>query len=112
TALLFFFSSRRRHTSFSRDWSSDVCSSDLEIGSADDVRTLVTQVRERLASEPAVVALIGIAGGRPIVAVGTTERAREAGVQAGEIGRASGRGRGGGSGGVGAWEKNRAREGA
>src|SRR5690606_40365390 len=25
-----FFSSRRRHTSFSRDWSSDVCSSDLE----------------------------------------------------------------------------------
>src|SRR5690606_39498207 len=25
----FFFSSRSRHTSFSRDWSSDVCSSDL-----------------------------------------------------------------------------------
>src|SRR5690606_39886960 len=29
TASVFFFSSRRRHTSFSRDWSSDVCSSDL-----------------------------------------------------------------------------------
>src|SRR6266508_3634254 len=27
--LLFFFSSRRRHTSWPRDWSSDVCSSDL-----------------------------------------------------------------------------------
>src|SRR5690606_40053610 len=27
----FFFSSRRRHTRFSRDWSSDVCSSDLLI---------------------------------------------------------------------------------
>src|SRR5690606_19531488 len=27
--LKFFFSSRRRHTRFSRDWSSDVCSSDL-----------------------------------------------------------------------------------
>src|SRR5690606_34183722 len=27
--LCFFFSSRRRHTRFSRDWSSDVCSSDL-----------------------------------------------------------------------------------
>src|SRR5690606_40524565 len=27
--LVFLFSSRRRHTSFSRDWSSDVCSSDL-----------------------------------------------------------------------------------
>src|SRR5690606_40112273 len=26
---LIFFSSRRRHTRFSRDWSSDVCSSDL-----------------------------------------------------------------------------------
>src|SRR5690606_40120649 len=29
TFLFFFFSSRRRHTRFSRDWSSDVCSSDL-----------------------------------------------------------------------------------
>src|SRR2546429_9258179 len=28
-ALCFFFSSRRRHTRCSRDWSSDVCSSDL-----------------------------------------------------------------------------------
>src|SRR5690606_13514989 len=27
---IFFFSSRRRHTRFSRDWSSDVCSSDLK----------------------------------------------------------------------------------
>src|SRR5438445_12325977 len=26
---MFFFSSRRRHTSYWRDWSSDVCSSDL-----------------------------------------------------------------------------------
>src|SRR6266511_5182881 len=31
----FFFSSRRRHTRFSRDWSSDVCSSDLLRGVAD-----------------------------------------------------------------------------
>src|SRR5690606_40177204 len=32
---VFFFSSRRRHTRFSRDWSSDVCSSDLlELGLA------------------------------------------------------------------------------
>src|SRR5690606_40234110 len=30
--LFFFFSSRRRHTRFSRDWSSDVCSSDLIVG--------------------------------------------------------------------------------
>src|SRR5690606_40678802 len=29
----FFFSRRRRHTRFSRDWSSDVCSSDLSASS-------------------------------------------------------------------------------
>src|SRR3712207_7709121 len=28
---VFFFSSRRRHTRYWRDWSSDVCSSDLRI---------------------------------------------------------------------------------
>src|SRR6266568_6895841 len=28
----FFFSSRRRHTRWNCDWSSDVCSSDLEVG--------------------------------------------------------------------------------
>src|SRR5256886_6326514 len=30
----FFFSSRRRHTRFDCDWSSDVCSSDLDGGGA------------------------------------------------------------------------------
>src|SRR5690625_6674196 len=30
-SLRFFFSSRRRHTRWPRDWSSDVCSSDLDI---------------------------------------------------------------------------------
>src|SRR5699024_6016054 len=29
--ILFFFSSRRRHTRSKRDWSSDVCSSDLQL---------------------------------------------------------------------------------
>src|SRR5207302_7331971 len=32
--VFFFFSSRRRHTRFSRDWSSDVCSSDLGLMAA------------------------------------------------------------------------------
>src|SRR5690625_6799 len=36
---MFFFSSRRRHTSWPRDWSSDVCSSDLDSTSAVDVKT-------------------------------------------------------------------------
>src|SRR2546421_9520264 len=31
TTLFFFFSSRRRHTRSDRDWSSDVCSSDLHL---------------------------------------------------------------------------------
>src|SRR5690554_8075355 len=30
--IIFFFSSRRRHTRCGRDWSSDVCSSDLGYG--------------------------------------------------------------------------------
>src|SRR2546430_5931690 len=37
--ILFFFSSRRRHTRFDCDWSSDVCSSDLSSGQLD--RTLM-----------------------------------------------------------------------
>src|SRR5699024_11962707 len=32
-SVLFFFSSRRRHTRSKRDWSSDVCSSDLKVSS-------------------------------------------------------------------------------
>src|SRR6266436_22321 len=36
-SLFFFFSSRRRHTRCSRDWSSDVCSSDLGHGNTVEV---------------------------------------------------------------------------
>src|SRR3984885_12964347 len=32
SSMFFFFSNRRRHTGCGRDWSSDVCSSDLAIG--------------------------------------------------------------------------------
>src|SRR2546422_4497150 len=40
SACFFFFSSRRRHTRCSRDWSSDVCSSDLQTrGTVVDKRT-------------------------------------------------------------------------
>src|SRR2546422_10259176 len=38
----FFFSSRRRHTRCSRDWSSDVCSSDLTPAPATRRRGLLT----------------------------------------------------------------------
>src|SRR5439155_2684559 len=36
----FFFSSRRRHTRWPRDWSSDVCSSDLVTGRPEGGRDL------------------------------------------------------------------------
>src|SRR5690625_5251718 len=35
--MYFFFSSRRRHTRWPRDWSSDVCSSDLIVGPLGEV---------------------------------------------------------------------------
>src|SRR5690606_39736335 len=38
----FVFSGRRRHTIFSRDWSSDVCSSDLRMLKDPKARSLVT----------------------------------------------------------------------
>src|SRR2546421_7679343 len=46
--LFFFFSSRRRHTRSDRDWSSDVCSSDLYNAQLDRVRRqpqIQTQIR-------------------------------------------------------------------
>src|SRR5207249_7668166 len=43
-----FFSSRRRHTRSKRDWSSDVCSSDLDKWRAAGVRL----VEERVAAGP------------------------------------------------------------
>src|SRR5699024_12162374 len=41
---LFFFSSRRRHTRSKRDWSSDVCSSDLDyVYRAGTIGTIATK---------------------------------------------------------------------
>src|SRR6266508_7043306 len=37
---VFFFSSRRRHTRWPRDWSSDVCSSDLQQRAGDEIIAL------------------------------------------------------------------------
>src|SRR6516225_5621718 len=36
-SILFFFSSRRRHTRLTYDWSSDVCSSDLAVAATVDL---------------------------------------------------------------------------
>src|SRR5690606_39932386 len=92
--LCFFFSSRRRHTRFSRDWSSDVCSSDLvlalqtgEQGPLQQVMAGVDTAMSDLAARRAGVPLWQLLGGpaeAPPVAV----------YASGKIGRASCRERG------------------
>src|SRR6266568_8133122 len=47
TEFIFFFSSRRRHTRWNCDWSSDVCSSDLLGAGTADGRVALQQVRFR-----------------------------------------------------------------
>ncbi len=69
------------------------------VRSADEVRQLVTLVRERAGSEPVVVALAGDAGGKPTVIVATNQAARDAGAKAGQLARAAAAVLGGGGGG-------------
>src|SRR4030066_469040 len=76
--VFFFFSSRRRHTRFKCDWSSDVCSSDLDQHPPIGERRLMDHVGQRV-----------------------HRRRRN------EIGRAAGRGRGEISGGAGSLKKKK-----
>src|SRR6266581_8240395 len=49
----FFFSSRRRHTRWTGDWSSDVCSSDLDAqGFVGDLTAAAAELQHRLATDP------------------------------------------------------------
>ena len=57
----FFFSSRRRHTRFTSDWSSDVCSSDLVLGAMDEWHGI--HHLQRLKIKTLSVAAYGTAGG-------------------------------------------------
>src|SRR5215510_15486795 len=58
----FFFSSRRRHTRWPRDWSSDVCSSDLGVGAE---LSAGAGLRRRLTR-----ALRFLDGGEPLIDLG------------------------------------------
>src|SRR5437870_3193824 len=51
---LFFFSSRRRHTIWPRDWSSDVCSSDLSLRYSKFLRRLEYRKEGRMIEVPLV----------------------------------------------------------
>ncbi|GER22184.1 alanine--tRNA ligase [Zafaria cholistanensis] len=69
------------------------------VASADDLRGLALDLRGRLGSEAATVALAGVANGRPLVLVATNEAARGAGVKAGALVRTAAGILGGGGGG-------------
>ena len=70
------------------------------VPSADALRTLALDVRERLGNERgAVVALGGIVAGKPSLVVATNEAAREHSIKAGALVRAVGKHMGGGGGG-------------
>ncbi|WP_030143456.1 alanine--tRNA ligase [Mycetocola saprophilus] len=69
------------------------------VASGDDVRSLVTGVRERLGAEAAVVALAAEVSGRPVIIVGTNQAARDAGVAAGALVKLASGVLGGGGGG-------------
>lgn len=70
-----------------------------QIASADDLRALALDLRERLGSAAATVALAGTANGRPLVLVATNEAARGLGVKAGALVKLAAGVLGGGGGG-------------
>ncbi|GAA0496140.1 alanine--tRNA ligase [Microbacterium aurantiacum] len=67
--------------------------------SADDVRTLALQVRDRLGSDAAVVVLGAEVGGRPVVIAATNDAARATGAKAGALVKIAAGVLGGGGGG-------------
>src|SRR2546422_8289318 len=54
----FFFSSRRRHTRCSRDWSSDVCSSDLKLFADDETSYTAKVIGRDLLTDSALIQLV------------------------------------------------------
>jgi alanyl-tRNA synthetase len=77
-----------------------VVSHDAGEAGADDLRALALDVRGRLGSDrPAVVAVGGVAKGRPLVVIATNEEARRWGVAAGDLVREASKVLGGGGGG-------------
>lgn len=55
------------------------------VSSADDLRQLAMDLRQRFGTRPAVIALAGRSNDRPLIVVATTAEARESGVAAGAL---------------------------
>src|SRR5690606_39450584 len=66
-SFVFFFSSRRRHTRFSRDWSSDVCSSDLDATTGNSRRRLDRIGRGRSLSCGTSLVILSACRVRPVL---------------------------------------------
>src|SRR5947209_8994820 len=65
--MVFFFSSRRRHTRYWRDWSSDVCSSDPKLRRFGYSRPYRSELSKLAAERPPILAPRGplpLTGGR------------------------------------------------
>src|SRR5207253_4191261 len=82
----FFFSSRRRHTRWPRDWSSDVCSSDL-LG--DDFIPWLAKVDRQLGVVGVVLVPLGEPGDEVVPEHVVVEEALGSGLRPAKIGRAS-----------------------
>src|SRR5699024_11939521 len=102
----FFFSSRRRHTRSKRDWSSDVCSSDLRGRRSHLDRLLGLQrIDGDLVPRTGFLVVAGGQSGRTLVGVGGELGGHR------EIGRASCRERVERAGGGGRWKEKEGRTG-
>jgi alanyl-tRNA synthetase len=69
------------------------------VASVDDLRNLVTGVREKVQSTNTVIALGAVIDGKPAVIVATTETSRGAGAKAGALAKIAATVLGGGGGG-------------
>src|SRR5690606_39894067 len=105
-------SSRRRHTRFSRDWSSDVCSSDLELQDQELRQFQRVQARPRSGIADPVGVVERVLNGREAVGEVPDDVRRGGGGEANQkpqrlsqIGRAAGRESAGGARGGGAAER-------
>ncbi|MEN3345121.1 MAG: alanyl-tRNA synthetase, partial [Arthrobacter sp.] len=70
-----------------------------QVSGADDLRGLALDLRTRLGSEAAAVAVAGVSNDRPVILIATNDAARAAGVKAGALVRAAAGILGGGGGG-------------